>query len=200
VFYKMNERFEKQIKFLIEIDKVKQIFRQTRLYDHSRYENDAEHGWHMCLMALILAEYANKPNIDISKVVKMALIHDIVEIDAGDTFLFSNEQQNKREKEVTAAKKIFGILPSDQRDEFINLWEEFEEMQTPEAKFASSLDRLGPVMQNYYDDGHAWRNHQVSPERVLSVNSQIKNGSDTIWEYAKSLVDSVFEKEIPKVD
>ncbi len=186
----MTERFEKQIRFLIEIDKLKHIFRRTRLFNKSRYENDSEHSWHMSMMALVLAEYANDAHIDLCKVIKMALIHDIVEIDAGDTFLYAeNIQEKKFNSESAAALRIFGLLPEDQRDEFVSLWEEFEKKETPEARFAGAIDRLGPVMQNYFDKGHAWQKHNVPSAKVISVVGQIEKGSATIWDYAKSLIE-----------
>lgn len=186
-------RFQKQINFLIEIDKVKTIFRKTRIFTDKRYENDAEHGWHMGLMALILAEYSND-TIDIAKVVKMALIHDLVEIDVGDTYLYAEHQEDKVQKERKCAERIFGLLPPDQRDEFLALWEEFEAKATSEAKFAGSMDRLGPVMQNYFDNGHAWKIHNVTSDKVRKVNRQIEKGSKAIWEYVESLIDESIEK------
>ncbi|KMQ52763.1 phosphohydrolase [Chitinispirillum alkaliphilum] len=187
------ERLEKQIRFLIEIDKVKNIIRRTRLISSKRYENDAEHGWHMGLMALILSEYSNE-KIDICKVVKMALIHDIVEIDAGDTFLYAEDQSEKEEKEQACAKRVFGLLPQDQYEEFMSLWEEFEAKETAEAKFAGSLDRLGPVMQNYHDNGHAWRKHNITSDLVLNKNSQINKGSNRLWQYVKELIDNAVKR------
>jgi putative hydrolases of HD superfamily len=183
----MNERLRKQCEFIIEIDKIKNIFRQTRIYDNSRYENDAEHAWHMSMMALILAEHANT-EIDIARVIKMALIHDIVEIDAGDIFLYTPNQEDKHEKEQKAAQRIFGLLPDDQRDEYITLWEEFEAKETPEAKFAGAVDRLGPIMQNHRNTGHAWRKHGIPAEKVRLVNAQIAGGSETLWEFAQELI------------
>ncbi len=188
-----RERFLRQIAFLIEIDRVKTIFRKTRLLSDKRYENDAEHGWHMSLMALILWEHSNQ-QVDISKVVKMALIHDLVEIDAGDTFLYAEDQKDKTANERKCAERIFGLLPEDQRDEYLELWEEFEAKETAEALFAGALDRLGPVMQNYYDGGHAWKMHNVTADKVLKVNSQIKKGSEEIWNYAKTLIEKVVER------
>ena len=139
-----TERFERQIAFLREIDKVKGIFRRTRLLDNSRYENDAEHAWHLAVMAITLAEHANAEQIDITKVIKMVLIHDIVEIDVGDTFLYdSSLREEKRESELRAAERIFGLLPEDQHAEFRAVWDEFEASETPEAQFAASLDRKG---------------------------------------------------------
>jgi len=188
-----RKRFQRQINFLMEIDKVKSIFRKTRIFHNKRYENDAEHGWHMSLMALILAEYSNE-KIDIAKVVKMALIHDLVEIDAGDTYLYAEHQEDKVEKERKCAERIFGLLPEDQRDELLALWEEFEAKQSAEAMFAGSMDRLGPVMQNYFDNGHAWKIHNVSSDKVMKVNGQIDKGSKAIWEYVESLIGDSIEK------
>ncbi len=189
----MQNRLKQQIAFLVEIDKVKNIFRRTRNYDHSRYENDAEHGWHMTMMALVLAEHANR-DIDICKVLKMALIHDIVEIDAGDTFLYAAHQENKHQTEMAAASRIFGLLPDDQRDEFIALWEEFEERTTPEARFARAIDRLGPLMQNHLDNGHAWKKHGVASDRVIAVNSIIEDGSREVWDFARGLIEESIAK------
>lgn len=188
-----KERFQKQINFLIEIDKVKSIFRKTRIINNKRYENDAEHAWHMSMMAIILAEHAND-DIDICKVVKMALIHDLVEIDAGDTFLYDEDQSEKYQKERKCAQRIFGLLPEDQYKEFLGLWDEFEAKETSEAKFAGAVDRLGPIMQNFYDNGHAWQKHSVTSDKVLNVNSQIQKGSDKIWEYAKDLIENAVKK------
>lgn len=182
-----EERFQSQMRFLIEVDKVKSIFRRTRIFHDKRYENDAEHAWHMSLMALMLSEYSNE-SIDVLKVVKMALIHDLVEIDAGDTFLYQENQEDKAKKELECAERVFGLLPDDQRDEYLALWKEFEAKESAEAKFAGSLDRLGPVMQNYLDHGHAWKMHHVTSDRVLGVNKQIEKGSKKIWELAESLI------------
>ena len=138
----LNARFKKQLNFLIEIDKVKNILRKTRTFSAKKYENDAEHAWHMSLMAIILAEHAND-TIDIGKVVKMALVHDLVEIDAGDTYLYAEHQEDKVAKERKCAERLFGLLPEDQGREFLASWEEFEAKETPEAKFAGSMDRSG---------------------------------------------------------
>ena len=194
----MENRLKRQIDFLIEIDKIKNIFRRTRNFDHSRYENDAEHGWHMTMMALVLAEHANR-DINICKVLKMALIHDIVEIDAGDTYLYAANQENKHQTEKAAATRIFGLLPEDQLDEFISLWEEFEERTTPEAQFARAIDRLGPLMQNHFDKGHAWKKHGVTSDRVLAVNGIIEDGSTEVWNFARGIIeDSIAKGDLAK--
>lgn len=184
----LHDRLQQQLDFLIEIDKVKNILRKTRTFSAKKYENDAEHGWHMSLMAIILAEYANE-RIDTGKVVRMALVHDLVEIDVGDTYLYAEHQDDKVAKERKCAERLFGLLPEDQGREFLALWEEFEAKETAEAKFAGSMDRLGPLMQNHYDDGHAWKRYNVTSDMVLKKNEQIKKGSNAIWDYAKSIIE-----------
>lgn len=189
----MNERLIKQLNFIIEIDKVKHIFRHTRLFDHSRYENDSEHSWHLALMAIVLSEYANSP-VDLAKVIRMVLIHDIVEIDAGDMIVYAENLNGQRlEAEKAASRRIFGLLPDDQRDEMIQLWEEFEKKETIEAKFAGALDRLEPVLQNCLDNGYAWHKHGITKEKVLSLNTRIGNGSQLIWEHVRKMVKEVFD-------
>ncbi|MBI4652027.1 HD domain-containing protein [Candidatus Desantisbacteria bacterium] len=191
----MNTRFQKQINFILEIDKLKTIFRKTRLLDNSRYENSAEHGWYMAIMAILLLEYSKESNIDILKVIKMALIHDIVEIDAGDTYLYDSEsQKNKSQKEKKAAKRIFGILPDDQRDEFIILWNEFEEKKTKEAKFAAVLDRIGPLIQNYHTKGCEWKKNSIKSSQVYSANQHIEQGSTELWNFARQIIDDSVKK------
>lgn len=181
-------RFEQQIAFLKEIDKIKGVFRRTRLLDDSRYENDAEHAWHLAVMTMILAEYANDEGLDVSKVIKMVLIHDIVEIDAGDTFLYDTALlADKQNKEARAAKRIFGLLPEDQQRAFMQLWEEFDARVTPEAKFAATLDRLEPCIQNAAMRGHAWQKHGISRRRAEAANVHIAEGSAAIWSYVQKL-------------
>lgn len=183
-----NDRLRKQIEFILEIDKVKSILRKSRLFDRSRFENDAEHSWHISIMALILSEYSNS-RIDVLKVIKMLLIHDIVEIDAGDVVVYDIKKRKENEKnEINAASRIFGLLPSDQKDEYFSLWQEFEKRETAEARFAAALDRMEPVMQNYYDEGYTWRKLGVTSDKVLSVNSRIKDGSEQLWQYIESLI------------
>ena len=182
------QRFEQQMSFLKEIDEVKKVFRHTRLLDGSRYENDAEHAWHLAVMGITLAEHANSEGLDISKVVKMVLLHDIVEIDAGDALVYDAARRaQKREEESRAAARIFGLLPDDQRDAFRLLWQEFEARETPEAKFAAALDRLEPIIQNVSTQGHAWRKHGISREKAEAVNRHIAEGSDSIWQYVQQL-------------
>ena len=184
----INERLRKQIDFIIEIDKLKEIYRQTYIIHSKRKENDAEHSWMIAVMALLLSEYAEK-NIDIFRVVKMLLIHDLVEIDAGDTFIYdykSNKDKLKREK--AAADRIFNLLPSDQAEEVHSLWREFEARQSPEAKFAASLDRLQPLLHNYYIKGRSWKIHKIRSSQVIERNKHMKEGSSPLWNYAKELI------------
>lgn len=182
-------RLNQQLAFLKEIDKVKQIFRQTRLFDNTRYENDAEHAWHLGLMALVLAEHAATP-VDVAKVVTMVLLHDLVEIDAGDTFLYDPKRGvGPSEAEAKAARRIFGLLPEEQAHPLLALWEEFEARQSPEAKFAASLDRLAPLLQNHATAGHAWKAHGVHAGMVRSKNAHIAEGSPALWELAQNIID-----------
>ncbi|MDR5658713.1 HD domain-containing protein [Serpentinicella sp. ANB-PHB4] len=189
------EHLEKQMKFIIEIDKLKSIYRQTLLIDQSRHEGDADHSWHLAMMAMTLKEHANFEHIDILKVIKMVLIHDIVEIDAGDTFCYDEVgYQDKRDREVKAAKRIFGILPEEQTKEMWDLWEEFEEMATPESKFAASLDRLQPILNNYFTEGAAWKKHNIKLSQVIKKNGHIKDGAPALWSYVEKLLNSAVEK------
>jgi putative hydrolase of HD superfamily len=191
---------DKQISFLLEIDKLKTIFRQTRILDNSRYENDAEHSWHLALMAVVLAPYANDPQVDVLKVLKMVLVHDLVEIDAGDTYLYDDHlKDEKSRKEAAAAERIFGLLPSPQNEELRSLWEEFEGRATAEARFAASLDRLEPLLQNYHTGGYAWKQHGIVSQQVYAKNQPMQNGSAVLWDYARSLIDqAVAEGKLQK--
>jgi putative hydrolase of HD superfamily len=191
----MNDRFVKQIRFIYEIDKVKSIFRKTRLFDDSRYENDAEHSWHLAMMALALSEHAGAP-VDIFRVIKMVLMHDLVEIDSGDFIVYDKAAAAEKEaREKECAERVYGLLPGDMKEEFTELWREFEERETPEAKFAAALDRAEPTIQNYYTNGHSWVTHDVSYEQVVEVNRQkISEGCPALWEYVSSLLDECIEK------
>jgi len=192
-FYAMED-LQKQVGFIHEIDKLKYIERMTCLFNSERRENDAEHSWHLCMMALVLAPHANE-KIDLLKVLKMLLIHDIVEIDAGDTFLFdTNKDHNNTQEELKAAKRIFGMLPEEQADELTTLWLEFEKAESAEAKFAKAVDRLAPMMQNATNNGGTWAQHNVPYETVIEKKKRIKEGSDELWDYAKKLVDSHYQK------
>lgn len=187
-----------QINFIKEIDKVKYIQRKTKLFNSDRNENDAEHSWHLAMMTLVLAEHSDEP-IDVLKVLKMVLIHDIVEIDAGDTFIYDTAKNHSNtEEERAAANRIFGMLPKEQAEEFISIWEEFESGQTPEAKFAKSMDRLEPLLQNTSNKGGTWREFEVNYDKVYEKKKAIKNGSNTLWNYAKNLINESVEKGILK--
>ncbi|WP_353719036.1 HD domain-containing protein [Dyadobacter sp. 676] len=188
----------KQIEFIKEIDKVKYIQRKTRLFNSQRHENDAEHSWHLALMALVLAEHSNAP-IDILKVIKMVLIHDIVEIDAGDTFIYDSQKNHSNtDEERMAARRIFGLLPESQADELIAVWEEFEAGVSSEAKFARAMDRLEPLLQNTSNEGGTWSEFGVGYEKVYEKKSAIKHGSETLWDYARQLIDESVDKGILK--
>lgn len=179
---------QKQIQFIIEIDQLKTVLRKTCLFNSLRHENDAEHSWHLAMMAMVLAEHANE-RIDISKVIKMLLIHDIVEIDAGDTFLFdNNKSHDNTEEELKAAKRIFGILPREQGESLTALWLEFENAETAEAKFAKAIDRLAPMMQNASNGGGTWREFDVTKEQVIEKKKSINEGSEELWAYAQKLM------------
>ena len=184
-----NERFSKQMEFIVEIDKLKHIERQSALCDGTRQENDSEHSWHIALMAVLLSEYANSIDIDLLKVVKMLLIHDLVEIDAGDTFAYDLVgNSDKKQRERVAAKRIFGILPEDQNKELLSLWEEFESRATPEARFASALDKLQPLILSYNNKGWSWKKHGVVSTQIFESKKDITKGSENLWEYAKKLI------------
>lgn len=188
----------RQIEFIKEVDKLKYILRKTKLLNSDRNENDAEHSWHLALMAIVLAEQANFP-IDLLKVIKMLLIHDIVEIDAGDTFIYDTQKSHTNtDEEREAAKRIFGILPDEQANELIAIWEEFEEHQTNEAKFARAMDRLEPLLQNASNQGGTWAEFGVGYEQVYAKKKVIEQGSLPIWQYAEQLLNESVEKGILK--
>jgi len=188
----------KQISFIKEIDKIKYIQRKTKLFNSDRPENDAEHSWHLAMMTIVLAEHADTP-IDVLKVVKMVLIHDIVEIDAGDTFIYdTTKSHTNTDNELMAAKRIFGLLPGEQADEFIAIWEEFETGETNEAKFAKSMDRLEPLLQNTSNDGGTWKEFDVDYHKVYEKKKVIKDGSTSLWNYAENLINESVEKGILK--
>ena len=189
-----TDKLQKQVAFIKEIDKVKYILRQSKLFNSNRRENDAEHSWHLAVMAIVLAEHSEKP-INLLKVLKMLLIHDIVEIDAGDTFVYdTTKDHNNTEEELAAAQRIFGILPEEQTEELITLWEEFEAAETNEAKFAKSMDRFEPLLQSATNNGGTWVEHDVPYHKVYNVNKAIKEGSSTIWKYAEGLLNESVEK------
>ncbi|WP_315790050.1 HD domain-containing protein [Fischerella sp. JS2] len=182
-------RLTQQIQFIIEIDKLKQILRQTLLTDSSRQENSAEHSWHITVMAIVLAEYA-PAGTDILRAIKMLLIHDLVEIDAGDTFCYDLQGNlSKAEKEAEAAKRLFGLLPVDQQTELHSLWEEFELQQTPTAHFAAALDRIQPLLHNQQTQGGTWRIHGIFREQVMRRVAPVEVGAPELWSFVQQLID-----------
>ena len=190
----MEERLKKQMEFALEIDKVKNVFRQTHLSEHGRNENDAEHSWHMAIMAYLLREYANE-KVDIAKVMLMCLIHDIVEIDAGDTYAYDTENlKTQKAREDAAKERIFSILPKEQKEELIALFDEFEAYETAESKFAHVMDNLQPLMLNNSNGGSDWKEHNVSAEQVYKRQSKVKLGSETLFE----VVDGIIQDNIKK--
>lgn len=186
--------------FIIEADKLKNIFRQSYISDESRKENDAEHSWHLALMAITLYEHANAPDIDLLKILRMVTIHDIVEIDAGDTYIYDEAaKQDQEVREQRAADRLFGLLPSDQAIEFRAIWDEFEASETKEAKFAKAIDRLHPMLLNYLASGKTWSEHGVTAPQVRAINSKIQNGSENLWTYAQTLIqDAIDQGTLPE--
>lgn len=190
----MDERIKKQLDFALEIDKEKNIFRQTHLSGHGRNENDAEHAWHMAIMAYLLKEYSNEP-VDIGKVMLMCLIHDIVEIDAGDTYAYDAESlKTQKAREDAAKERIFSILPEEQKDELIKLFDEFEEFKTAESKFAHAMDNLQPLILNNSNGGGDWREHGVTAEQVYGRQSKTKLGSERLYD----VIDRIIKENIVK--
>lgn len=185
----MDDRMRKQIEFALLMDKQKNIFRQNHLADNSRRENDAEHAWHMAVMAYLFREYANE-DIDISKVILMCLIHDVVEIEAGDTYAYDEEaKKSQREREEIAKKHIFGILPSDQGREFEALFDEFEAQETAEARFAKAMDNLQPVLLHKANGGEDWKEHGVTKEQIMRRQEKTRHGSEELFEVIKDIID-----------
>ena len=182
-------RLIQQIKFIAEADKLKEIFRQTINTQSGRAENDAEHSWHLCLCVVVLAEHANGANLDVLRVLKMLIIHDLVEIDAGDTFAYdAAAMETQHERESRAADRLFGLLPADQTVEFRALWDEFESRITPEARFALAVDRFQPMLLNCLTEGAAWSRHGITQDRVLARNRYIADGCSELWAFAERMV------------
>lgn len=173
----------------MEADRQKEIIRQTYLADGSRKETDAEHAWHLALMCMVLSEYANEP-IDVAKTIMMLLVHDLVEIDAGDTYAYDREgNATKRQREEKAAERIYGLLPKEQGDSLRALWEEFEAMETPEAKFANTLDKIQPVLLTDQAQGKSWREHQVRISQIMERNARTREGSEVLWNYIRGVLE-----------
>lgn len=185
-------RIARQIEFIAECDKLKEVFRQTINTQSRRAENDAEHSWHLCLCVIVLAEHANAPDLDVLRVLKMLIVHDLVEIDAGDTFAYDvAAMANQHEREAVAAERIFGLLPPDQAGEFRALWDEFEEKQTVESKFATAVDRFQPMLLNCRSQGAAWNRHGITHDRVVARNQHIADGSAELWRYAERMLQDI---------
>ncbi len=190
----MDERLKKQLDFALEIDKEKNVFRQTHLSGHGRNENDAEHAWHMAIMAYLLEEYSNEP-IDIAKTMIMCLIHDIVEIDAGDTYAYDEEgKKTQKEREEKAKKRLFSMLPDDQCDKMAALFEEFEASETAEARFARAMDNLQPLILNHSNGGGDWREHGVKAEQVRARQGRTKQGSERLYEITEQIIQENIDK------
>ena len=188
-----RERLEKQMAFIREIDKEKQIFRQSYVTDGTRKENDAEHAWHMAIMTFLLSEYANE-EIDVLKTIRMILIHDIVEIDAGDTYAYDDSAKaTQHEREERAANRLFGMLPEDQAKELRALWDEFEAGETKEARFARTMDNVQPLLLNDATGGKAWEEHDVPLSKIMKRNERTAKGSEALWEYSR---DSLIKKNV----
>ena len=190
----MDERLQKQLDFILEIDKEKNIFRQTHLSGHGRNENDAEHAWHMAIMAYLLQEYSTE-KIDVARVMLMCLIHDVVEIDAGDTYAYDAEGlKTQKAREEAAKERLYSMLPEDQKADLVAIFDEFEERKTPEAKFARALDNLQPLLLNHSNDGGDWKNHDVTAEQVYGRQSRTREGSEKLFE----VTDQILKENIAK--
>ncbi len=193
-----TNRLNQQIEFIMEIDKLKKVYRRSFITGGERLENDAEHSWHLALMSILLSEYAlveEGEDLDLLHVLKMVLIHDLVEIDAGDTYCYDQEAaRDKAQREEKAAERLFNLLPPDQAREFRLLWDEFEERRTPEALFAAALDRLQPLLLNYHTGGRSWKEHGVTLEQVLERNSLTEEGAPQLWAYAREMLGRAVEK------
>ncbi|AIW14298.1 HD domain-containing protein [Vibrio tubiashii] len=189
------DRLEKQLALLMELDQLKSVLRRTRVKSaEGRLENSAEHSWHVALMAILMEEHANEP-VDIARVVKMLLLHDVVEIDAGDTFVYDVAATAEQEqKELDAAHRLFGMLPEEQGQSLLQLWLEFESAQSADAKFAKALDRIIPMLLNYHNQGQSWQEHGVTRHQALTINQKIEFGSQALWDKAKQIIDDATNK------
>lgn len=186
----MSERFASQLTFIQEIDRLKGVVRQSILMDGSRHENAAEHSWHICVFAMLMHEYAEEPRPDLNRVIMMLLLHDIVEVDAGDTFAYDpNGNADKKRREQEAARRLFGLLPDDQREQWMALWHEFEAMATPEALFAHAADRVLPLLHNYRNNGASWRRHRVARSQVEKRIAPVQRISPALWQFGKDLLE-----------
>ena len=190
----------RQIEFIAECDRLKEVFRQTINTASRRAENDAEHSWHLCLCVIVLAEHANAKHLDVLRVLQLLIVHDLVEIDAGDTFAYDvAAMANQHEREAVAADRIFGLLPPDQTTQFRALWDEFEAKETPEAKFATAVDRFQPMLLNCRTQGEAWDRHGITHDRVVARNRHIAEGCTELWRYAEEMLQGIVDAgHLPK--
>ena len=185
------------MRFLVEVDRLKQVLRRTSIVGNDRRENSAEHSWHVTLMALVLSEHAAASGLDQLKVLKMLIVHDLVEIDAGDTFVYDQAGlEDQEEREERAAERIFGLLPAESGAELRAVWDEFEARQSPEAKFARALDRLQPMVLNYVNGGGPWQQHGISADQVREINGCIEDGAPELWRYAEALIEDAVKREL----
>lgn len=188
----MNQ-IDKVLSFIVEIEKLKDVQRKTRPVGLKRYENSAEHSWHVCLSALMLKDYAND-DINIDRVIKMLLIHDLGEIDAGDTIIYASETQKLKDEEASGINRILSLLPEGKGEEYMRLWLEFEAGETPDAIYAKAIDRVPPLLHNLHDNGHSWKKNDVPKEKVLTLNSRIAKGSDELWSNLKEKLEKAGDK------
>lgn len=190
-----EDRLTLQMRFIVEAEQIKQVFRQTVLLQDKRRENDAEHSWHLCLMAIVLAEHAAGTGLDLLRVLRMLVVHDLVEIDAGDTFAYDNSgNADKLQRESAAADRIFALLPDEQERKLRDLWQEFEARSTPEARYAAALDRLQPILLNYHSGGVAWKRHSITRQQVIERNQCIAEGAPRLWSYALGLIEGAVRR------
>ncbi len=189
------DRFRQQLRFILEVDKLKQVLRQTILLDRSRRENSAEHSWHIALTVLLLSEYAGDPKVDLFRVMRILLIHDLIEVDAGDTYCYDEQgRQDQAQREQAAADRIFNILPPDQAADLRALWDEFEARKTPESRFANALDRLQPFLHNYFTEGQTWLANDIQSDQVKARMRPVNDGAPFLWNYVKTLIDDAVDK------
>jgi putative hydrolase of HD superfamily len=189
-----ESRLDKQLRFILELDKLKSVERRSILINRSRRENAAEHSWHVAMMASLLAEHAEDP-VDVPRVVMMLLVHDIVELDAGDTYVYDDEAVEKQaERERIAADRLFGLLPEEQGMDLRTLWEEYDARNTPDSRFAATIDRLMPLLHNVYTEGASWQDHEVSAQQVRERNAEGRPGSEKLWAYAETLIQQAVEQ------
>ncbi len=184
---------DKVLSFIVEIEKLKNIQRKTRPVGLKRYENSAEHSWHVCLSALMLKDYANE-DVNIDRVIKMLLIHDLGEIDAGDTIIYASETQELKDEEAAGLSRILSLLPAGKSEEYMSLWYEFESGETADAAYAKAIDRVPPLLHNLHDNGHSWKKHNVPQEKVLKLNSRIAKGSKELWSNLKEKLEKAAAK------